>query len=212
MKLLGTVFICFLLFSCSEKKEGSVDFNEISDRTSEKERVEKQENLSVDSEKPNESVFLHAFDSIFPEATWMKWDTLLFVDRFRPKQTEKWILVDDKDSLNLSTYNFKDSIQTKNAFFNWLDCFGVKRQNLVVGSMLKLKGRNLQILVNSSSITVVESTRSINQEKLIKSLNYKVKEIDYIYLVDSQVGKKTTWSKMKKNKLLKLERNDKNSQ
>jgi hypothetical protein len=77
--------------------------------------------------------------------------------------------------------------------------------------MLKVKGRNLQILVNSTSITVVESSRSINQEKLIKSMNHKVKELDYMYLVDSPIGKKTVWSKMKKNKLLKLERNDKNS-
>lgn len=211
MKLIGVFFVLFLIFSCSEKQENSVDFNEISDREDEKQRTEKQKDLSVDSEKPEESVFLHAFDSIFPEATWTKWDTLLFVDRFRPKQTEKWILVSEKDSLNLSTYNFKDSIQTRNAFFNWLDCFGAKRQNLVVGSMLKVKGRNLQILVNSTSITVVESSRSINQEKLIKSMNHKVKELDYMYLVDSPIGKKTVWSKMKKNKLLKLERNDKNS-
>ncbi|MFN5982695.1 MAG: hypothetical protein ACK46Y_14150 [Fluviicola sp.] len=211
MKLIGVFFVFFLLFSCSEKQENSVDFNEISDRDVEKQRADKQTDNSVDSGKPEESVFLHAFDSIFPKANWMKWDTLLFVDRFRPKQTEKWILVSDKDSLNLSTYNFKDSIQTRNAFFNWLDCFGIKRQNLVVGSMLKVKGRNLQILVNSTSITVVESSRSINQEKLIKSMNHKVKELDYMYLVDSPIGKKTVWSKMKKNKLLKLERNDKNS-
>jgi hypothetical protein len=211
MKLIGVLFVFFLLFSCSEKQENSVDFNEISDRDVEKQRADKQTDNSVDSGKPEESVFLHAFDSIFPKANWMKWDTLLFVDRFRPKQTEKWILVSDKDSLNLSTYNFKDSIQTRNAFFNWLDCFGIKRQNLVVGSMLKVKGRNLQILVNSTSITVVESSRSINQEKLIKSMNHKVKELDYMYLVDSPIGKKTVWSKMKKNKLLKLERNDKNS-
>jgi hypothetical protein len=211
MKLIGVLFVFFLLFSCSEKQENSVDFNEISDRDVEKQRADKQTDNSVDSGKPEESVFLHAFDSIFPKANWMKWDTLLFVDRFRPKQTEKWILVSDKDSLNLSTYNFKDSIQTRNAFFNWLDCFGIKRQNLVVGSMLKVKGRNLQILVNSTSIIVVESSRSINQEKLIKSMNHKVKELDYMYLVDSPIGKKTVWSKMKKNKLLKLERNDKNS-
>ncbi|MFN6086801.1 MAG: hypothetical protein ACK476_17965, partial [Fluviicola sp.] len=97
MKLIGVLFVFFLLFSCSEKQENSVDFNEISDRDVEKQRADKQTDNSVDSGKPEESVFLHAFDSIFPKANWMKWDTLLFVDRFRPKQTEKWILVSDKD-------------------------------------------------------------------------------------------------------------------
>lgn len=211
MKLVYAFLVLIVLFSCNEEKENAVDFNEISDRKVDKQHTQKQTNTTFESEKPDKSVFLHAFDSIFPEASWKNWDTLLFVDRFRPKSTEKWIILSEKDSLNLSAYNFKDSTQTKNAFFNWLDCFGIKRQNLVVGSALKVKGRNLQILVNSTSIVVIESTLPLNQEKLIRSLNFKVKELNYLYLVDAPQSKKTSWNKMIKNKLLKLERNDKNS-
>ncbi len=203
------LLISLFMYSCNETSEKPANFNDISQREDSKYIEKKKTKDTLKSAKPEESIFLQTFDSIYPEANWQKWDTLLFIDRFRPKKTEKWILTNEKDSLNLSFYEFKDSIQTRNAFFNWLDCFGSKKKSLEIGSNIQLKGRSVQILVNSTNILVVESIRALNQEKLIKSLNSNNKEINYFYLIDAPIRKKTTWSKMNKGTIEKLERNDK---
>ena len=76
---------------------------------------------SVVNERPEKSLFLSIVDTMMLDSRWVKWDTLLFPDRFGPNAQEKWMTIGAKDSLVLLRYQFKDSLRTKNAFFNWIN-------------------------------------------------------------------------------------------
>lgn len=202
-------FFCFALIvfftSCTDSKKETLTLDEISHTTDKFQDVDKpQDVVKVEDQKPAKAYFLTAFDSLYREASWFKLDSLLFPDRFGPSGMEKWYLLDQKDSLVALHYVFKDSLRTKNAFFNWIDCYGPKCISYRVGSQFKKQNRSSLFLVGVHDLVYLESKRMIPAEKVITLLNEKKADQNWLYVVEIPARSKTRWSSMKEGEVKEL--------
>ncbi len=203
MKLIGILCIAVMFAACSSNEPEVVKYSDISPNGKEREEKIDSTNI-VKNERPEESAFLRFADTINKDALWQQWDSTLFLDRFGAKTMEKWIVKNSEtDSLVLLHYAFKDSLLTKNAFFNWLDCFGPNCNSFTVGGNVRVKGKYNYIYVNEKNIYSFESKKSISPE-LIRAcmLAKKAKKEDesWLYTVVSKPTGKAAWKKVVKGK------------
>ncbi len=208
MKLFAPFFcsaFILILFSCSDPEKETLTLDEISHTTDKFQDVKDSKEIKlVKDEKPKSAYFLTAFDSIYKDASWFKLDSLLFPDRFGPSKSEKWYLLNQKDSLVALRYEFKDSLRTKNAFFNWIDCYGPKCISYQVGSQFKKQSRNSLFLVGTNNLIYMESKAAISTKKMIELLNEEKEDQNWIYIVEIPARSKTRWSAMKEGEIAEL--------
>ncbi len=201
MKLALGLIITFVLFSCSSDNEEVVKYSDISPNSKGKHH-KKLEKEKVMNERPEKSVFLAMVDSIRPNANWQVWDSILFPDRFGAKSTEKWIVKSEVDSVLLIHYGFKDSTSTKNAFYNWLDCFGSNCKSYTVGGNVKTKNKYTYFFVGPNDIYFVESQKNVDQEILREAITHKKpstkvnKNENWLYTVISKPSGKAVWKRV----------------
>lgn len=202
---LSLVFVLILAVSCTETKDDTLSLEDIS-HTSDKfnDVDDKKEVEKVKDEKPKTAYFLTAFDSIYKGASWYQLDSLLFPDRFGPSKLEKWYLLNKKDSIVALHYEFKDSLRTKNAFFNWIDCYGPKCTSYQVGSQFKKQSRNSLFLVGEKHLIYLESAIPVPAEKLVGILNEKKEDQNWIYVLEIPGRKKTRWTTIREGEINEL--------
>lgn len=209
MKLFTLAILAFLItsvVSCSDNEKETVSLEDISHTSDKFDNIDDKEEIpEIKDEKPKKGYFLAAFDSIYKDASWFMLDSLLFPDRFGPSKMEKWYLLSKKDSIVALHYEFKDSLRTKNAFFNWLDCYGPKCASYQVGSQFKKQSRNSLFLVGENQLVYLEAKSPIALEKLIGILNEEKEDQNWMYVLEIPGGKKTRWSTMKEGKLTGLQ-------
>lgn len=205
-KILAVFLALMLVVSCSDDDaDKTVSLEDISHTSDKFDHIDDaKDEVEIKDEKPKKGYFLTAFDSIYTDASWFMLDSLLFPDRFGPSKMEKWYLLNKKDSIVALHYEFKDSLRTKNAFFNWIDCYGPKCTSYQVGSPFKKQARNSLFLVGVNHLVYLESQSPIKTEELIGILNEKKKDQNWIYVLEIPGRKKTRWSTMKEGEFLEI--------
>lgn len=200
-----TLCMVSLLVSCGDDKPDTVSLEDISHTSDKFDHIDDDKSLEeIKDQKPKKGYFLTAFDSIYRDASWFVLDSLLFPDRFGPSKMEKWYLLNKKDSIVALHYEFKDSLRTKNAFFNWIDCYGPKCTSYQVGSQFKKQSRNSLFLIGANHLVYLESQGPIKTEELIGILNEKKKDQNWIYILEIPGRKLTRWSTMKEGEIREL--------
>lgn len=204
-KILTVFFFLILLVSCNDPKTDTVTLNDISHTSDKFDHIDDDKKpAEIKDQKPKTGYFLAAFDSIYKDASWFTVDSLLFPDRFGPSKMEKWYLLSSKDSIVALHYEFKDSLRTKNAFFNWIDCYGPKCASYQIGSQFKKQSRNSLFLIGANRLIYMESQLPIKAEELIRILNEKKKDQNWIYVLEIPGKKKTRWSTVKEGEIKEL--------
>ncbi|TSJ42375.1 hypothetical protein [Fluviicola chungangensis] len=209
MKLfaLSVIGLMLLLFLSCKDNNGTetVSLEDISHTSDKFDHIEdNRETAEIKDEKPKQAYFLTAFDSIYKDASWFMLDSLLFPDRFGPSKMEKWYLLSQKDSIVALHYEFRDSLRTKNAFFNWIDCYGPTCDSYQVGSQFKKQSRNSLFLIGANQLVYIESKTPIATKKLVELLNEEKKDQNWIYVLEIPGRKKTRWSKIKEGEIQEL--------
>jgi hypothetical protein len=210
MKLFTLAVLAFLItlvVSCTDNEKDTISLDDISHTSDKFDHIDDSKEIDeIKDEKPKKGYFLIAFDSIYKDASWFMLDSLLFPDRFGPSKMEKWYLLNQKDSIVALHYEFKDSLRTKNAFFNWLDCYGPKCTSYQVGSQFKKQSRNSLFLVGENQLVYMEAKSPIALDKLIGILNEEKEDQNWIYVLEIPGRKKTRWSTIKEGELKELKR------
>jgi hypothetical protein len=199
--------------ACTDQPEETVGYDDLaptSDKYSEQQNAKKIDSSFV-NERPESSLFLAIVDTMMLDSRWMKWDTLLFPDRFGPNAQEKWMTIGSKDSLVLLRYQFKDSLRTKNAFFNWIDCFGPKCKSYTVGGNIRIPKRTALWLVGSKEMVIIEGNKTIDEKVVRALLNNDPKKENWLYLVNIPKSGKTTWKRIDKGVEKPIVKTDENS-
>jgi len=186
--------IIFLLAACGEKKKEVLrdmkDLTPKSERDYTQQRNEKLDTIDFgfNSGVANE-LGLNLSGIKFNKAP-------IFPDRFLPKSTKKLILMQEVDSTLFCQWSFKDSTQTKNAFYNWLDCFGEKCKSIKFGETINFQKDNFVILVNDTSLMYITSVKKIQQDDWLQFFE-KTEEIKNWKTVIYQSSRsKATWFKV----------------
>lgn len=197
-KSLALLSLLLALFSCKEKTE-TVDFDDLAPNSERYDEQKPAETTALPTDdKPAESPFTGIADTLLPDAKWKKWDTTLFADRFGPKFNEKYFLLSARDSMTLQHYQFADSLKVKNAFFNYLDCFGKQCRSYTVGANLRIPKRNALILVGAKDIYILDGNSKINELAVRRQLEADPKKESWIYVVSIPKSGATTWKRIDK--------------
>jgi hypothetical protein len=124
-------------------------------------------------------------------------DVIQLPDRFGAKFVQKMYWKTEKDSLCLMDWEFKDSIKTATAFYNWLDCFGNSCKTIKIGDNVKIHPRNILILVNENHLFSIDSNLKIDQEKWLKMLKDQSIGENWKFIVSQPKRGKATWMSLK---------------
>ncbi len=196
MKIIFAIFFVLVLISCGSNNEETLAYDQLSPNAKQKNYVDSAA-VKVEG-KPTESVFIPIVDSLFDAKTWQKWDTVLFIDRFGALSSEKWITKTDKDSTVLIHLEYADSNRTKNAFYNWLDCFGPTCTTCQFGGNMKVKQRNALILVGEKGLYYFDSPSLLDEAAIRSIIEPKEKKQNWLYVVAIPKKGKTSWKRIVK--------------
>jgi hypothetical protein len=170
------------IFSCNQKEE-VVNFEDI---TTSSEKYKEGKGFEKKNQKDSIilSSFLHSFlDSIsFPISTVFKIDKTGFIDRFENIESDKIQLNFTKDTIQLSYWKFKDSVNVKSTFYNWLD-----ENQVSLFEQKKIKKSPFSLLVTSNKIVELNYQKSIDLEKWLPFL---IEPEDSLFFLIQQKGKK----------------------
>ena len=186
--------IIFLLAACGEKKKEVLrdmkDLTPKSERDYTQQRNEKLDTIDFgfNSGVANE-LGLNLSGIKFNKAP-------IFPDRFLPKSTKKLILMQEVDSTLFCQWSFKDSTQIKNAFYNWLDCFGEKCKSIKFGETINFQKDNFVILVNDTSLTYITSVKKIQQDDWLQFFEKAEAIKNWKTVIYQSSRSKATWFKV----------------
>jgi len=212
MRYLQYIAIFALLISCGGKKEEDVvDLKDIIPQS------ERYKNGPLDTLKKD--TIDYGFDIRLAEKagiTVMELDLHVepvFQDRFNARSVKKLDLQFKDGMAFFGQWTFKDSIKTMNAFYNWIDCYGVKCKSIRFLEEAKFQNDPLLIFLNDTSITYISSPLPQDEKKWQKYLNMKDgielwdlviiqkkqrKAVWYQYAIDAKNKKDTLFIKYEK--------------
>jgi len=134
------------------------------------------------------------FDSISPSFT------RHFIDRFNAKTFIKNKLYYENDSINHFRWGFKDSTDKKNAFYNWLDCFGKECKQVKLYETFKSERQNALIFISQKSISYIAGRQILSKDLWMNFEKTAFAKDSLHLLIVQQPGKNAVWYRYQKNK------------
>jgi hypothetical protein len=98
-------------------------------------------------------------------------------------------------------YEYVDSNQMKNAFFNWLDCNGKQCKSIKLYEETKIEPQNLLVIVTSKSIDIFRSQSTLNSADWVNYIRFSKKINDFKYIVIQKKNQKSQWFEFINHKL-----------
>ncbi len=183
------------LFSCQSQKEEVLDFEDVipssehyNEKKEEAPKVEAPTYLSI---IPIDSFRFHGIkaDSLTP------FEDLHFLDRFQHKKSEKTIIWNEGEHTKQWLFTYKDSLQAQNAFINWLNCFGVKCDQISLFSEDYLSKDRITIWQNNHTIIILDrSIISARDQKQWLNTFQEILGFKWNYQLVLQKGKPIQWT------------------
>lgn len=204
IRLFSSIFLIALaVASCQDPKEEVISLDEIMPKS---ERYDGSDSTRNKGEG-NDSIqtALNDFAS-----GGLKFDALSFItdrifpERFGPKSVDKFQLTRGDETIQYYRLLFSDSVKTKNAFFNWIDCFGENCNPHFVGESTNFQKNAFTILVNDTSLFFIESTAKIDMEEWFSLLEKKEYTPTWNYVIEQLPRGKAKWFQFVEEKKVKL--------
>lgn len=194
--LLGAIFISAC--TSKNKKDKAIDFNTLSNASDYDENQKNSPEVKEINWYDSLTVYnKQLIDSLKSSHLQIELnDTTLFPDRFGALETQKINLITQDNFISLYTWDFVDSLKTKSAFYNWLDCFGTACKSIQINEEAKLNKLHTSIFVYPNKIVYIESQKALPLEKLLILPEYKKaknKILKPLHIVFQAKGKKAKW-------------------
>lgn len=125
------------------------------------------------------------------------YDTLHFLDRFtEPARRTHLQLTKHNGRFSMSQWQFSDSIQRKNALFNWLDHFGKNNRTVTWFKPTILGNEYRIILINARSIIEVTSTENLSVRSFLNYQRLNFPKDSARYMIQQKPNKSCRWYKI----------------
>jgi hypothetical protein len=200
------VYYCYIttiamLLSCSEKSK-SVNLEDIRPKSETKEIKQKI------IEKDSSELLLTSYrnDSIDLKLTRLiTINKPTFLQRFPHKNSAFRTLFTNETCVQFEheLYEYVDSNQMKNAFFNWLDCNGRNCKSIKLYEETKIENANLLVIISSKSIDIIRSNSVIKPEEWINYVRFSRKISDFKYILFQKKNQKAFWLEYRDYKLFR---------
>ena len=123
-----------------------------------------------------------------------------FLDRFKAKHIIKNKLFQGGDSLLHFRWTFGDTTATKNAFYNWLDCYGTTCRSIKLYEPFKIEKQATLIFLNQYSISYIRGKQNLSKEAWTNFETTVFPTDSLFLLIVQQPGKNALWYQYKNKK------------
>lgn len=194
--LLATALLLFLI-ACSEKNKDQTKHFDLS-------RKRKSVSPLISELKPDSLLFWK--QRYLSDSVKIKFDSISpsfarhFIDRFNAKTFIKNKLYYENDSITHYRWSFKDSTDKKNAFYNWLDCFGKECKPVKLYETFKSERQNALIFINQKSISYIAGRQILSKDLWMNFEKTAFAKDSLHLLIVQQPGKNAVWYRYQKNK------------
>jgi hypothetical protein len=121
----------------------------------------------------------------------------LLPQRLSPKSSFGYKMGFKKDSLTYIHWSYKDSIYTKNALYNWLDCFGSKCKSVRLGEAVSMQRKGMLLFMSDTSITYISSNQPLKKEDWLTYFESYANRKDWRLVIEQKNSGKATWFAVK---------------
>ena len=127
-----------------------------------------------------------------------------FLNRFPSKKNalRTLYLTDTTIQIQHEHYEYVDSNQMKNAFFNWLDCNGKNCKSIKLYEETKIEPDNLLLIATAQSIDIFRSKSFFKAEDWINFVRFSKKTNVFKYIIFQKKNQKSQWFDFKNYKLV----------
>lgn len=127
-----------------------------------------------------------------------------FLNRFPHRKSGILTLIKEDTSFQIQheNYEYLDSNQMKNAFFNWLDCNGKDCKSIKLYEELKIEPQNLLVITTDKSIDIFRSEKNIKPEEWVDFIRFSKKSKVFKYILFQKKNQKSQWFDFKNFKLV----------
>ena len=143
---------------------------------------EKIENNKINNKKPKEiqkedtlkAIFeFYNQDSVNLEITKINLNPeKTFIQRFPYKNATNLLLESKKNLVKHLQINYADSNAMKNAFFNYLDCYGKDCKSIELFQKVKFSKTFFMLITTTKSIHIIESKNNLNSSDWINCVRF----------------------------------------
>ena len=185
---ISTLLAGFFILACS---------------TNNNQKREKTENKKINNKKPKEiqkedtliAIFeFYNQDSVNLEITKINLNPeKTFIQRFPYKNATNLLLESKKNLVKYLQINYADSNAMKNAFFNFLDCYGKDCKSIELFQKVKFSKTFFMLLASTKSIHIIESEFNQNPKKWINLLRYSNNKAPLKFIIVQQKQQKAKW-------------------
>ncbi len=116
-----------------------------------------------------------------------------FIERFPNKKIFNFILESKNSTVKHLQIDYLDSNSMKNAFFNFLDCYGKDCKSIELFQKVKFSKTFFMLLASTKSIHIIESEFNQNPKKWINLLRYSNKKDPIKFIILQQKQQKAKW-------------------
>ena len=116
-----------------------------------------------------------------------------FIERFPNKKIFNLILESKNSEVKHLQIDYLDSNTLKNAFFNFLDCFGEDCKSIELFQKVKFSKTFFMLLASTKSIHIIESEFNQNPKKWINLHRYSNKKDPIKFIIVQKKQQKAKW-------------------
>jgi len=192
------LLIGLTLFACEQKKQKVIDMSDITPHS--------ERDTNGNAKEDKKDVIDYGFDLKIADEIGlqvMEIDSIsepLFPDRFSPKKIKKLTLQLKENPITYCHWTFKDSIRTKNALYNWIDCFGPNCKSIKYGQKMNFQKDNFILFESDTSLTYISSPSKLSVDDWLKYFELTSELKDWKLLIYQGTRAKATWYKVVEGK------------
>ena len=185
---ISTLLVGFFILACN---------------TNNNQKREKIENKKINNKKPKEiqkedtlkAIFeFYNQDSVNLEITKINLNPeKTFIQRFPYKNATNLLVESKKNLVTHLEINYSDSNAMKNAFFNYLDCYGKDCKSIELFQKVKFSKTFFMLLASTKSIHIIESEFNQNPKKWINLHRYSNKKDPIKFIIVQQKQQRAKW-------------------
>ena len=185
---ISTLLAGFFILACS---------------TNNNQKREKTENKKINNKKPKEiqkedtliAIFeFYNQDSVNLEITKINLNPeKTFIQRFPYKNATNLLLESKKNLVKHLQINYADSNAMKNAFFNYLDCYGKDCKSIELFQKVKFSKTFFMLLASTKSIHIIESENNLNSSDWINCVRFSKIADPIKFIIIQKKQQKAKW-------------------
>ena len=185
---ISTLLACFFILACS---------------TNNNQKREKTENKKINNKKPKEiqkedtliAIFeFYNQDSVNLEITKINLNPeKTFIQRFPYKNATNLLLESKKNLVKYLQINYADSNAMKNAFFNYLDCYGNDCKSIELFQKVKFSKTFFMLITTTNSIHIIESDNNLIPSEWINCVRFSKIADPIKFIIIQKKQQKAKW-------------------